>query len=75
MNGTGWDVGIIARDPGRLERAADAVRAAGRKACTGAADVADAAAVEEAAARIDPRADRPYSIGRPPVTGSKAPVM
>jgi hypothetical protein len=28
----GWDVGIIARDPGRLERAAEAVCAAGRSA-------------------------------------------
>ncbi len=49
----GWDVGIIARDPGRLERAAEAVRAVGRKACTVSADVADAAAVEAAAARIE----------------------
>ncbi len=49
----GWDVGIIARHPGRLERAADAVRAAGRKAGTVSADVADAAAVEDAAARIE----------------------
>jgi NAD(P)-dependent dehydrogenase (short-subunit alcohol dehydrogenase family) len=49
----GWDVGIIARDPGRLERAADAVRAAGCQACTVSADVADADAVEAAAARIE----------------------
>jgi short-subunit dehydrogenase len=49
----GWDVGIIARDFGRLERAADAVRGAGRKICTVSADVADAAAVEAAAARIE----------------------
>jgi NAD(P)-dependent dehydrogenase (short-subunit alcohol dehydrogenase family) len=49
----GWDVGIIARDPGRPERAADAVRAAGRSAFTVSADVADAAAVEEAAVRIE----------------------
>jgi NAD(P)-dependent dehydrogenase (short-subunit alcohol dehydrogenase family) len=49
----GWDVGIIARDPGRLERAADAVRAAGRRACTVSADVADAAAVEDAADRVE----------------------
>jgi NAD(P)-dependent dehydrogenase (short-subunit alcohol dehydrogenase family) len=53
FGGDGWDVGIIARDPGRLERAADAVRAAGRQACTVSADVADADAVEDAAARIE----------------------
>ena len=49
----GWDVGIIARDPGRLERAAEAVRAIGRNVCTVSADVADGAAVEDAAARIE----------------------
>jgi short-subunit dehydrogenase len=49
----GWDVGIVARDPGRLERAAEAVRAIGRNVCTVSADVADAAAVEGAAARIE----------------------
>src|SRR6195952_4665434 len=49
----GWDVGIIARDQGGLDRAADAVRAAGRSACIVSADVADAAAVEDAAARIE----------------------
>jgi len=49
----GWDVGIIARDPGRLERAAEAVRAAGRQVHIVSADVADAAAVEDAATRIE----------------------
>ncbi len=49
----GWDVGIIARDPGRLDRAADAVRAAGRRSYTASADVADAAAVDDAATRIE----------------------
>jgi NAD(P)-dependent dehydrogenase (short-subunit alcohol dehydrogenase family) len=49
----GWDVGIVARDPERLERAAEAVRAAGRQACTVSADVADAGAVEDAATRIE----------------------
>jgi hypothetical protein len=49
----GWDVGIIARDPGRLERAAEAVCAAGRSACIVSADVADATAVEDGAARIE----------------------
>ncbi len=49
----GWDVGIIARDLGRLERAAEAVRATGRRACIVSADVADADAVEDAAARVE----------------------
>ena len=49
----GWDVGIIARDQGRLERAAEAVRAIGRNTCTVSADVADGAAVDDAAAQIE----------------------
>ena len=49
----GWDIGIIARDQGRLDRTADAVRAAGRRVCTVSADVADAAAVDAAATQIE----------------------
>jgi NADP-dependent 3-hydroxy acid dehydrogenase YdfG len=49
----GADVGLIARGQDRLEAAAAEVRAAGRKACVAPADVADAEAVEAAAARIE----------------------
>src|SRR5215210_3406685 len=49
----GADVGLIARGEERLAAAADEVRRAGRRACVAAADVADAEAVEAAAARIE----------------------
>src|SRR3954452_3825056 len=49
----GAAVGLIAREPGRLEAAAAEVRAAGAQACVGPADVSDAAAVERAAERIE----------------------
>jgi short-subunit dehydrogenase len=49
----GYDVGLIARDSDRLEAAADEVRAAGHRALAVPLDVADAAAVDEAAARIE----------------------
>ena len=50
---SGWDVGIIARGPQRLESAAASIRELGRRACAVAADVADPQAVEEAATRIE----------------------
>ena len=49
----GWDVGLIARGEAGLEGAADEVRAAGRRALAIPLDVADAAGVEDAAARIE----------------------
>src|SRR5215216_135431 len=49
----GADVGLIAREPGRLEAAAAEVREAGARACVAPADVGDAAAVERAAQRIE----------------------
>src|SRR5215210_4397782 len=49
----GADVGLIARGEERLNSAAAEVRAAGRRACVAPADVADADAVEAAAARIE----------------------
>src|SRR5215211_2981696 len=49
----GADVGLIARGEERLNAAADEVRRAGRRACVAPADVADAEAVEAAAARIE----------------------
>jgi short-subunit dehydrogenase len=49
----GWDVGIIARGPQRLESAAARVRELGRRACAVSADVADAKAVEDAATHIE----------------------
>ncbi len=52
---SGWDVGIIARGEARLEDAADAVHALGRRACPVSADVADAAAIERAADTIESR--------------------
>jgi short-subunit dehydrogenase len=51
--GNGWDVGIIARGQQRLDAAAAGVRVAGRRACAVSADVADADAVENAAAEIE----------------------
>jgi NADP-dependent 3-hydroxy acid dehydrogenase YdfG len=49
----GADVGLIARGAERLEAAATEVRAAGRRACVAAADVADAELLERAAERIE----------------------
>jgi short-subunit dehydrogenase len=49
----GADVGLIARGRERLEHAAAEVREAGSRACVAPADVADADAVEAAAARIE----------------------
>ena len=49
----GADVGLIARGEDRLAAAAREVEQAGRRACIAPADVADAAAVESAAARIE----------------------
>jgi NAD(P)-dependent dehydrogenase (short-subunit alcohol dehydrogenase family) len=49
----GADVGLIARGEERLRAAAREVEEAGRRACIAPADVADAEAVEAAAARIE----------------------
>lgn len=49
----GWNVGLIARGPERLDAAAASVRAHGVKACPVSADVADAGAIEAAASRIE----------------------
>jgi NADP-dependent 3-hydroxy acid dehydrogenase YdfG len=49
----GADIGLIARGEARLQAAAREVEQAGRRACVAPADVADAAAVEAAAARIE----------------------
>jgi NADP-dependent 3-hydroxy acid dehydrogenase YdfG len=49
----GADIGLIARGEDRLRAAASEVEQAGRRACIAPADVADAAAVEAAAARIE----------------------
>jgi short-subunit dehydrogenase len=49
----GADVGLIARDRGRLEATATEVREAGARACVAPADVSDADAIERAAARIE----------------------
>ena len=49
----GYDVGLIARNTGRLQNAAEDVEAAGRRACVAPADVADPAAVDAAAQRIE----------------------
>ncbi|WP_238296586.1 SDR family NAD(P)-dependent oxidoreductase, partial [Methylobacterium soli] len=49
----GWSVAILARDPARLAAAEAALRAYGRPVLAIAADVADAAAVDAAAARIE----------------------
>jgi NAD(P)-dependent dehydrogenase (short-subunit alcohol dehydrogenase family) len=53
MAARGADVGLIARGEERLQAAAREVEEAGRRACVAPADVADAAAVEAAAARIE----------------------
>jgi len=49
----GWDVALIARGRAGLEGAEADVVAAGRRALVVPADVADAAAVEDAAARVE----------------------
>ena len=49
----GFDVGLIARDMGRLEEAAAEIRAMGRRALPVSADVADAKAVNAAADQIE----------------------
>lgn len=51
--GQGVRLGLIARDPDRLEQAAKEVREAGGAALVLPLDVADAAAVEEAAERVE----------------------
>ncbi|MEA2291918.1 MAG: hypothetical protein QOF17_938 [Solirubrobacteraceae bacterium] len=53
MAARGADVGLIARGEDRLRAAASEVERAGRRACVAPADVADAGAVEAAAARIE----------------------
>lgn len=49
----GIDVGLVARGAAGLDGAADDVRAAGARAVTAPADVADAASVEAAAERVE----------------------
>lgn len=49
----GCDVGLIGRNEARLEAAAAEIRRTGRRAFVAVADVADAAAVDEAAERIE----------------------
>ena len=49
----GYDVGLLSRDSDRLERAAGAVRSHGVRALPIPTDVADARAVEAAAARVE----------------------
>ena len=49
----GWDVAIIARNQTRLDATAEELRQRGVRALTIAADVADAAAIEAAAERIE----------------------
>ncbi len=49
----GYDVALLARNPARLETAADEVRALGVRALPVVADVADARAVDTAAERIE----------------------
>jgi len=49
----GHDVGLLARDEGRLEAAREEVEALGRRAVAIPTDVADAGAVEAAAARVE----------------------
>ena len=49
----GYDVGLIARHPGRLEATAAEMRERGRRAVAISADVADAAAIDAAAERIE----------------------
>ena len=49
----GFDVALLSRDPGRLERAAEELRRYGVRALPIPTDVADAAAVEAAADRAE----------------------
>ena len=49
----GYDIALLSRDPGRLERAADEVRRHGVRALAIPTDVADADAVEAAAERTE----------------------
>jgi short-subunit dehydrogenase len=49
----GWDVALIARNQDRLERAAEEIRQMGVRALPVSADVADFAALEQAADRIE----------------------
>ena len=49
----GYDVALIARDQARLEDAAAELRRLGRRALPIAADVADFAAIDAAAARVE----------------------
>ncbi len=49
----GYDVGLLARDQGRLDQAAAEARGRGVRAVAMSTDVADAAAVEVAASRIE----------------------
>ena len=49
----GYDVALLSRDPGRLERAAEAARRHGVRALPIPTDVADPKAVEAAASRVE----------------------
>ena len=49
----GYDIALLSRDPGRLERAAEAVRRHGVRALSLPTDVADFEAVERAASRVE----------------------
>ncbi len=49
----GYDVALLSRDPDRLAKAADALRAYGGRALAIPTDVADADAVEAAAERVE----------------------
>ena len=49
----GYDIALMSRDPGRLERAAEAVRRHGVRALSLPTDVADFEAVERAASRVE----------------------
>jgi NAD(P)-dependent dehydrogenase (short-subunit alcohol dehydrogenase family) len=49
----GWDVALLSRDPDRLEQAAAELRRFGGRALPLPTDVADAAAVEAAADRVE----------------------
>ncbi len=51
--GAGYDIGLISRDPARLDAAAAEVRALGRRAHVVSADVADAAAIDSASDAIE----------------------
>lgn len=49
----GWSVAILAREEGRLDQAAERLRRHGSAVLTISADVADAGAVDQAAARVE----------------------